>query len=104
MTSLVLPAPRPLLRFNHRLADRIGGRDNAIDRLRLFAALAVVLGHSWHLTQGPAARPPLQDYTVFGFHSLAVHVFFFLSGLRLSGASVAGLIYRTGTVSLRALA
>ncbi|MFM9937198.1 MAG: acyltransferase family protein [Novosphingobium sp.] len=81
MTSLISPAPRLNLHFARTLADQIGRRDNSIDQLRLFAALAVVLGHSWHLTLGPEARPPLQDYTVFGFHSLAVHVFFFLSGL-----------------------
>ena len=103
MTSLALPAPPPLLRFNHRLADRIGGRDNAIDRLRLFAALAVVLGHSWHLTQGPAARPPLQDYTVFGFHSLAVHVFFFLSGLLVTESALRHVDNPLGYLKKRAL-
>ncbi len=88
MTSLPLPAPSPPLRIDRMLAGRIGRRDNAIDQLRLFAALAVVLGHSWHITLGPDARPPLQDYTVFGFHSLAVHVFFFLSGLLVTESAL----------------
>lgn len=63
------------------LADHLGSRDNRIDQLRLAAALAVVLGHSWHISLGREAHVPLQNWTVFGFHSLAVHVFFFLSGL-----------------------
>jgi len=88
MTSLTLPAPWPPLRFDRRLAQQIGRRDNAIDQVRLLAALAVVLGHSWHLTLGRSVRPPLQDYTVFGFHSLAVHVFFFLSGLLVTESAL----------------
>ncbi len=64
-----------------RLSDHLGSRDNRIDQLRLAAALAVVLGHSWHITLGRAAQVPLQEWTLMGFHSLAVHVFFFLSGL-----------------------
>jgi peptidoglycan/LPS O-acetylase OafA/YrhL len=63
------------------LADHLGSRENRIDQLRLAAALAVVLGHSWHIALGREAHVPLQDWTLFGFHSLAVHVFFFLSGL-----------------------
>jgi peptidoglycan/LPS O-acetylase OafA/YrhL len=67
--------------FKRNLADHIGSRENHIDQLRLAAALAVVLGHSWHIALGPAAKVPFQQWTLFGFHSLAVHVFFFLSGL-----------------------
>ena len=68
-------------RFNRYLADHMGSRDNRIDQLRLGAALAVVLGHSWFITLGRHAQVPLENLTLFGFHSLAVHVFFFLSGL-----------------------
>lgn len=81
MLSLTQTLARTRRAPHRRLADQIGSRDNRIDQLRLFAALAVVLGHSWHIALGRDARPPLQDWTVFGFHSLAVHVFFFLSGL-----------------------
>jgi peptidoglycan/LPS O-acetylase OafA/YrhL len=63
------------------LSDHLGSRDNRIDQLRLAAALLVVLGHSWYIALGRAAHVPFQDWTLFGFHSLAVHVFFFLSGL-----------------------
>lgn len=87
MTSPPTPPPAPpsvppsAPPRHARLADRLGSRDNRIDQLRLAAALLVVLGHSWHISLGPQARVPLQDWTLFGFHSLAVHVFFFLSGL-----------------------
>lgn len=63
------------------LSDQIGSRQNRIDHLRLTAALVVVLGHSWYIALGREASVPLQNWTLFGFHSLAVHVFFFLSGL-----------------------
>lgn len=78
----------PLLHFSRRLADNIGSRDNSIDHLRLFAAFAVVLGHSWHIALGSDAKVPLQDWTLIGFHSLAVHVFFFLSGLLVTQSAV----------------
>ncbi|MEL6829203.1 MAG: acyltransferase [Pseudomonadota bacterium] len=64
-----------------RLSDKIGRRNNHIDQLRLMAALAVVVGHCWHIALGPDAHVPFETLTVFGFHELAVHVFFFLSGL-----------------------
>ena len=70
------------------LAERVGSRDNRIDQIRLGAALAVVLGHSWHLATGPDATVPLQEWTRFGFHSLAVHVFFFLSGLLVTQSAL----------------
>lgn len=81
MTSPAIAFAPPARTATRYLADQIGSRDNRIDQLRLLAALAVVLGHSWHIALGRDARPPLQDWTIFGFHSLAVHVFFFLSGL-----------------------
>jgi peptidoglycan/LPS O-acetylase OafA/YrhL len=81
MITTILPAAARRATPPRYLADQIGSRDNCIDILRLGAALAVVLGHSWHITLGSSAHPPLQDWTLIGFHSLAVHVFFFLSGL-----------------------
>ena len=67
--------------FTRHLSGQIGGRDNWIDQLRLAAAVFVVLGHSWHIALGPQATVPFEHYTLLGFHELAVHVFFFLSGL-----------------------
>lgn len=66
---------------SRRLSAFIGKRDNHIDQLRLLAAIAVVIGHSWHISLGPDAQVPFEHLTLFGFHELAVHVFFFLSGL-----------------------
>jgi peptidoglycan/LPS O-acetylase OafA/YrhL len=71
-----------------RLSDHIGSRENRIDQLRLAAALAVVLGHSWYIALGREAHVPLQNLTLFGFHSLAVHVFFFLSGLLVTESAL----------------
>lgn len=48
----------------------------------------MVLGHSWHFALGRAAQVPLQEWTLFGFHSLAVHVFFFLSGLLVTESAL----------------
>lgn len=81
MTHPTHPAVSASRRFDRVLAQQMGRRDNRIDHLRLVAALAVVLGHSWHIALGRSAQVPLEEWTLFGFHSLAVHVFFFLSGL-----------------------
>ena len=81
-----LSLTRPL--FDRHLANYIGSRENRIDHLRLFAAIAVVLGHSWHMSLGREARVPLQEWTLIGFHSLAVHVFFFLSGLLVTQSAL----------------
>lgn len=84
-----LPAPAlPQRRGWRMLADRLGARDNRIDQLRLAAALAVVLGHSWHIALGREAAVPLEAWTRIGFHSLAVHVFFFLSGLLVTESAL----------------
>ena len=63
------------------LSDCIGRRENRIDQIRLGAAFAVLVGHSWHISQGPQAVVPLEHSMGVGFHELAVHVFFFLSGM-----------------------
>lgn len=66
------------------LSECLGSRKNRIDQIRLAAALMVVFGHSWHIAQGPGARPPGQDLTIAGLHEYAVFIFFFLSGLLIS--------------------
>ncbi len=66
------------------LADHLGTRENRIDQIRLAAAVAVVFGHSWHLSLGPDAAAPLEPVLGLGVHELAVHVFFFLSGLLIT--------------------
>ena len=66
------------------LAEQIGRRDNYIDQIRLGAALAVFLGHCWHISRGPGASVPLERILGIGFHEIAVFVFFFLSGLLIA--------------------
>ena len=66
------------------LADMMHSRENRIDQIRLGAALAVFVGHSWHIALGPQAIVPLENIIGIGFHKLAVFVFFFLSGMLIS--------------------
>jgi len=66
------------------LADMMHSRENRIDQIRLGAALAVFVGHSWHIALGPQAIVPLENFIGIGFHKLAVFVFFFLSGMLIS--------------------
>ena len=69
---------------HNTVAGHLGKRTNRIDQIRLGAAIAVVFGHSWHLTLGPDAVAPLESWLGLGLHELAVHVFFFLSGLLIT--------------------
>lgn len=72
-----------MLRDNQRLLSDVLKREgNNFDLLRLFSALAVIVGHAYAI----APQPPLQDtvlqYLKFDYSgSLAVKFFFFLSGL-----------------------
>jgi len=66
------------------ISEQVSTRRNRLDQIRLGAAVAVVLGHSWPLTGGPQTLVPLERWTHLGFHSYAVHVFFFLSGLLIT--------------------
>ncbi|MEO1039578.1 MAG: acyltransferase [Pseudomonadota bacterium] len=70
------------------VADHLGQRTNRIDQIRLGAAVAVVFGHSWHLSRGPEAIAPLEHWLGLGIHELAVHVFFFLSGLLITQSAL----------------
>lgn len=56
-------------------------RENRFDQIRLGLALLVVLGHCWHISTGPDAQVPLQDFLRRGFHEYALNMFFFISGL-----------------------
>ena len=58
-----------------RLADRVDSRDNNFDVLRLAAAAAVLVSHSWSLTGRP--EPSFAGDTLGG---LGVTVFFAISG------------------------
>jgi peptidoglycan/LPS O-acetylase OafA/YrhL len=62
-------------------AALLRGRHNNLDLLRLAAAMAVVVSHSWPLALGPGTPEPLQALTGRSLGQYAVMVFFFLSGL-----------------------
>ena len=63
------------------LDQKIQGRDNRFDQVRLILALTVVLGHSWYIAVGPDVNVPFVSLTIHGFHQYAVYLFFFISGL-----------------------
>lgn len=63
------------------------GRDNNLDLLRLVAAFAVVISHSWPLALGPGTPEPLQALTGRSLGEYAVMVFFFLSGLLVADSA-----------------
>jgi len=62
-------------------AALLRGRHNNLDLLRFFAAMAVVVSHSWPLALGPGTPEPLEALTGRSLGEYAVLVFFFLSGL-----------------------
>ena len=68
--------------FSATLASRFDPRANNIDLIRLVAAVAVVFGHAWSLTDDPAQRvDPVSTAVGLGYiGTLAVAAFFVLSG------------------------
>lgn len=62
------------------LGDVSSGRDNNYNLIRMIAASAVLVSHSWPLSLGPQAVEPLQVLTGFSLGTIAVMVFFAVSG------------------------
>lgn len=62
------------------------GRDNNFNLMRLLAALAVLVAHSWPLTIGRSSTDPLGDLTGLDLARIAVDVFFFTSGLLVTAS------------------
>lgn len=77
------------------LADLGKGRDNALDHLRLVAALLVLVSHAWPITGGPGTPEPLQTLTGQTMGTLAVWVFFGLSGFLVTLSFVRAPVART---------
>lgn len=66
-------------------------RDNGFNTLRLVAAFAVVVSHAFPLT---GVAEPLQQFTGFSIGSLAVCVFFLISGYLIPASLVRGSLWR----------
>ena len=62
-------------------------RSRNLDVLRLCLAIAVIFSHAWPLTLGPGASEPLEDWTGRALGGWAVGVFFFISGLLITGSA-----------------
>src|SRR5689334_6601364 len=77
-----------------RLADVARGRDNNFNLLRLIAATAVLISHSFPLAIGPKATEPLVDAVGMTLGGVAVDVFFVTSGYLVT----ASLINRRSTL------
>jgi peptidoglycan/LPS O-acetylase OafA/YrhL len=63
------------------------GRDNNLHALRLFLAAAVVVSHAWPLAYGAGTAEPLKALTGHSLGGWAVGLFFFLSGLLITGSA-----------------
>ncbi|MEM6663814.1 MAG: acyltransferase [Pseudomonadota bacterium] len=57
---------------------------NNLNLIRMLAALAVLVSHAWPITRGPGTPEPLQQLTGYSLGTLAVMVFFGLSGFLLT--------------------
>lgn len=62
-------------------------RGNNLNLLRIVAALCVLISHSYPLSLGASAREPLVAATGFTLGSIAVFVFFAISGFLISQSS-----------------
>jgi len=66
------------------LGDVAQSRDNNFNLIRMIAALAVLVSHAYPITLGPGAEEPLEALTGRTLGSLAVAVFFVISGFLIA--------------------
>lgn len=66
------------------LAQRLSGRDNNLNLIRLIAAGAVLVSHAFPIALGAGAAEPLEALTGLSLGGHAVAVFFVLSGLLIA--------------------
>lgn len=68
-------------------AALFSGRSGNLDTLRLLLAASVVVSHAWPLALGPGTAEPLSALTGHSLGGWAVALFFFLSGLLVTGSA-----------------
>jgi peptidoglycan/LPS O-acetylase OafA/YrhL len=66
------------------VADMSSGRDNHFNLIRLIAAGAVLVSHSYPLTFGMGSAEPLEAWTGHSLGTSAVYVFFGISGYMIT--------------------
>lgn len=69
-----------------RLADLAAGRDNNLNLIRMVAATAVLVSHAWPLALGAGTPEPLFRETGHALGTLAVFVFFAISGFLITAS------------------
>lgn len=69
------------------VADSLKRRNNNFDLLRLICALAVVFAHSYYLADAGGRKEPIESILPFTYTgSIAVKIFFFLSGILVTNS------------------
>ena len=71
-----------------RLKDVADSRENNFNLLRIVAASAVLVSHSYPLSLGPKAAEPLSQSLGVTLGSVAVDVFFVVSGFLVTASLV----------------
>jgi len=67
-----------------KLSNILQRENNNFDIIRLFAAIMVILGHSFHLFPTNGFKDPVQIVTKYYSGTLAVAIFFFISGILIT--------------------
>lgn len=83
MAANVQKKPSPW-RAGPMLADVCGGRDNNFNLIRMIAASSVLVSHAFPIALGPGALEPLDPYIDRSLGSVAVVIFFAISGFLIA--------------------
>lgn len=69
-----------------RLAPAASGRDNNLNLIRMLAAFAVLVSHAWPIDNGLGTREPLFSFFGHSLGTLAVYIFFVISGFLITAS------------------